>query len=91
MPVVSQGKVLVTGANGFVAGWIVKDLLEHGFAVRATVRSLDKADKLKAVLAPTYGDRLQFVVVSDFTAVRTLPPDVPIPVEYRCPDPHVAL
>ncbi|PIL23246.1 hypothetical protein GSI_14556 [Ganoderma sinense ZZ0214-1] len=72
MPAITEGTVLVTGANGFVAGWIVKDLLEHGFTVRATVRSLDKADKLKGVLASAHGDRLQFVVVDDFTAVRSL-------------------
>ena len=30
--------VLVTGANGYVASWLVKRLLEHGFDVHATVR-----------------------------------------------------
>ena len=69
MPAITEGKILVTGANGFVAGWIVKDLLKHGFSVRATVRSLDKGEKLKAILSPTFGDRLQFVVVNDFTTV----------------------
>ncbi|KAM5533787.1 hypothetical protein V8D89_012562 [Ganoderma adspersum] len=66
MPAVTSGKVLVTGANGFIAGWIVKDLLDHGFAVRGTVRSAAKADALREALA-TYGDLLQFVVVEDIT------------------------
>ena len=32
------GPALVTGGNGYVASWLVKRLLEHGFAVHATVR-----------------------------------------------------
>ena len=66
-------KVLVTGANGFIARWIVKDLLEHGFSVRATVRSLEKANDIKPIFAPTYGDRLEFAVIDDFTAVSPIP------------------
>lgn len=37
--------VLVTGANGYVASWLVKYLLEDGFTVRATVR--DKTNQKK--------------------------------------------
>jgi nucleoside-diphosphate-sugar epimerase len=33
-------RVLVTGASGFIAGHCVRELLEHGYAVRGTVRSL---------------------------------------------------
>ncbi|MBH0780790.1 SDR family oxidoreductase [Nocardia bovistercoris] len=33
-------RVLVTGATGFVAGHCIAELLEHGYAVRATVRDL---------------------------------------------------
>ncbi|KAJ7109565.1 D-lactaldehyde dehydrogenase [Mycena crocata] len=39
MPAISSGKVLVTGANGFVATWTIQFLLEHGFSVRGAVRS----------------------------------------------------
>jgi dihydroflavonol-4-reductase len=35
----------VTGATGFVAGHVIRELLERGVRVRATVRSLAKADK----------------------------------------------
>nr|XP_043623148.1 phenylacetaldehyde reductase-like [Erigeron canadensis] len=36
-----EGKVVcVTGASGFIASWIVKLLLDRGYTVRATVRSL---------------------------------------------------
>ncbi|KAJ0038514.1 hypothetical protein Pint_23939 [Pistacia integerrima] len=34
-----EGKVVcVTGASGFIASWLVKLLLEHGYTVKATVR-----------------------------------------------------
>ena len=39
--------VMVTGATGFVAGWIVKQLLEAGCTVHAPVRDPDKSDKVK--------------------------------------------
>ncbi|PKU81559.1 cinnamoyl-CoA reductase 1 [Dendrobium catenatum] len=35
--------VCVTGAGGFIGSWLVKLLLERGYAVRGTVRSLDEA------------------------------------------------
>ena len=38
--------VLVTGATGFIGSWVVKLLLEKGH-VRATARTLDKAEFLK--------------------------------------------
>jgi nucleoside-diphosphate-sugar epimerase len=40
----ARGKVLVTGATGFVAGFCVRELLEHGYDVRGTVRNLKTAD-----------------------------------------------
>lgn len=39
--------VLVTGATGYVAGWLVKKLLEEGFTVHAAVRNPDKTEKVK--------------------------------------------
>src|SRR5260370_39754016 len=39
-----QGKVLVTGATGLVAGQCIKELLEHGYDVRATVRAVATSD-----------------------------------------------
>ena len=69
MPAIESGKVLVTGANGFIAVWLVKDLLERGFSVRGQVRSLAKTAHLKN-LFKQYGDKLEFVVVDDFDKVR---------------------
>lgn len=39
--------VLVTGATGFVAGWIIRRLLEQGVTVHATVRDPDNAERLR--------------------------------------------
>ncbi|MCG8391588.1 MAG: NAD-dependent epimerase/dehydratase family protein [Pseudomonadales bacterium] len=51
MPTNTQ-TVMVTGASGYIAGWIVKYLLEAGHTVHATVRNPDKAksvDHLKRI------------------------------------------
>lgn len=38
--------VCVTGASGYIASWIVKDLLDQGFLVHATVRDSSKASSV---------------------------------------------
>ena len=43
----TSAPVLVTGATGYVAGWIVKGLLDAGCTVHAPVRDPDNAAKLK--------------------------------------------
>ncbi|EJU00054.1 D-lactaldehyde dehydrogenase [Dacryopinax primogenitus] len=68
MTVVSApAKVLLTGVNGFIAVWILQDLLEQGYSVRGTVRSAPKGEFLKHKYAK-YGDKLEIVVVDDITA-----------------------
>ncbi|KAI6101256.1 hypothetical protein F5141DRAFT_1218292 [Pisolithus sp. B1] len=65
MPVVqSPNKALVTGANGFVAMWVVRDLLEHGYVVRGTVRSVEKGEYLKNYFAP-YASKFEVTTVED--------------------------
>lgn len=61
-------KVLVTGANGFIAAWVVRTLLEKGYAVRGTVRSEEKGEPLKKIFAD-YKDKFEIVVVEDITKV----------------------
>ena len=36
----SKGKVLVSGASGYIASYIIKDLLSIGYSVVGTVRSI---------------------------------------------------
>lgn len=69
MPAISSGKVLVTGANGFVAAWVAKELLEHGFSVRGTVRSESKAAYLREYFK-AHGDRFEIAIVEDISKVR---------------------
>jgi nucleoside-diphosphate-sugar epimerase len=55
--------VLVTGGTGFVAGWVIVELLKRGYRVRATVRELPKGEAVRAEVAQEVnpGDRLSFV------------------------------
>jgi nucleoside-diphosphate-sugar epimerase len=46
----TQQRVLVTGGSGFIAGHIILQLLEQGYLVRTTVRSLTKEPAVRAVL-----------------------------------------
>ncbi|KMT14525.1 hypothetical protein BVRB_4g072960 [Beta vulgaris subsp. vulgaris] len=47
-----EGKrVCVTGASGYIASWIVKFLLQRGYVVNATVRSLNDPTKIEHLLA----------------------------------------
>ena len=42
--------VVVTGGSGFIAIHIIRQLLQQGYAVRTTVRSLAKAPVIKEML-----------------------------------------
>ncbi|XP_076895670.1 putative anthocyanidin reductase [Bidens hawaiensis] len=47
----------VTGATGYIGSWLVKTLLDKGYAVNATVRNLDNCDRLLKLWRG--GDRLK--------------------------------
>ncbi|TFK81176.1 NAD(P)-binding protein [Polyporus arcularius HHB13444] len=64
MPALDTGKVLVTGANGFIGAWTCKTLLERGFSVRGTVRNESKATHLRKTFA-SFGDKFEIAVVED--------------------------
>jgi len=57
-------KVLVTGGTGYVAGWVIVELLKRGYDVRTTVRSAAKADAVRAAtkVGGTGTDRLEFAI-----------------------------
>ncbi len=46
----SKGLVLVTGASGYIAGFIIKQLRAEGWTVRGTIRSLARADAVRKTL-----------------------------------------
>jgi nucleoside-diphosphate-sugar epimerase len=61
-------RVLLTGANGFVAQHILAKFLEAGHSVRAVVRSQAKVDQLAKSFKKWNGsDKLDFGVVPDIT------------------------
>jgi len=63
----SKGLVLVTGANGFIAGRTIEAFLKAGYSVRGTVRSLPPSAPLRAALS-AYGASLDMVEVPDIMA-----------------------
>ena len=45
-----QASVLVTGGSGYLAGFVIIQLLEAGRSVRTTIRDLARADEVRATL-----------------------------------------
>ncbi len=51
IPTAKAGPILVTGGTGYLAGWTIIRLLEEGYTVRTTVRSVKSEGALRARLA----------------------------------------
>lgn len=69
MPAVNApAKVMVTGASGFVAAWVIKNLLDEGYVVRGTLRSIGKAKHYNNIFKKEVEEaRLEFVEVPDMS------------------------
>jgi nucleoside-diphosphate-sugar epimerase len=54
--------VLVTGGSGYIGSWCVIGLLQRGYTVRTTVRSLDRENAVRAAIGSVVDpqDRLSF-------------------------------
>src|ERR1700677_748489 len=65
----TKGTVLVTGGSGYIGGWCVIGLLQQGYRVKTTVRSLAREGEVRAALGKVVdaGDRLSFHA-ADLTA-----------------------
>src|ERR1035437_9507330 len=46
---------LVTGGTGYLAGWVIAGLLQRGYRVRTTVRSLDKTQQVRDAVSEQAG------------------------------------
>lgn len=54
-----KGRVLVTGATGYIAAHVIRELLERGYEVFGTVRQLSNKDKYSFLYdLPNAKDRL---------------------------------
>ncbi|KAH0416512.1 NAD(P)-binding protein, partial [Aureobasidium melanogenum] len=58
-------RVLLTGGSGFIAAHVLDILLEHGHSVVTTVRSQEKANKIKEAHPNVSEKQLSFAIVED--------------------------
>ena len=61
-------QILLTGISGFIAKHCAIELLTHGYAVRGTVRSMNKADEVRATLAKHCDISRSQIVVADLSS-----------------------
>ncbi|GAA1559542.1 NAD-dependent epimerase/dehydratase family protein [Kribbella lupini] len=57
----TRGTVVVTGATGYLAGWVIVELLQRGYHVRATVRDLERAEPTRAAIVASTTGTLELV------------------------------
>ncbi|KAF1814755.1 NAD(P)-binding protein [Eremomyces bilateralis CBS 781.70] len=76
-----MARVLLTGGSGFIAAYLLDQLLEKGYSIVTTVRSSEKGEKILKEHAKYGKDKLDYVIVEDIaaenafdTAVKSDPP-----------------
>ena len=58
---VNQGKVLVTGASGFIALHCILELLKNGYKVKGSLRNLNREDEVRKSLGKNFkNENLEF-------------------------------
>ncbi len=62
MEITSKVPIVVTGASGYIASWIVKQLLEQGHTVHATVRNPERAESTQHLQRAAQGARGKLVL-----------------------------
>lgn len=91
------GLILVTGITGYIASWTALKLLERGYKVRGTARTLSKAEFLKNGPFAKYVDNFEVVEVADLEldgafneAVKGVDgiEHIASPFHYRVTDPY---
>ncbi|MEZ0094483.1 NAD-dependent epimerase/dehydratase family protein [Streptacidiphilus sp. EB129] len=65
--------VLVTGGTGYLAGWVIAGLLQRGYRVRTTVRSLDRAQQVRDAVSEQAGGQAAGAI--EFAAADLLSDD----------------
>ena len=58
-------RILLTGGSGFIAAHCLDVLLAHGHSVVTTVRTQEKAQKIKDAHPNVSKDKLDFAIVED--------------------------
>jgi len=64
MVAITSGKVLVTGASGYIGAWVVKYLIERGYTVSVAVRNAKQGDFI-ANRFPEYKGKISYTLVPD--------------------------
>jgi len=59
---ITNKPICVTGASGFIASYVIRELLDNGYTVRATVRGLTKGNKYEYLtFLPGAAERFELV------------------------------
>ena len=62
------------GGSGFIAAHVLETLLQRGHSVVTTVRSQEKAQKIKEANSQYSKDKLDFVIVEDIAQLDGMCP-----------------